>query len=147
MLNEFLDTIKGNLASQLNGTDGLDSEKLDSVAGVVSDTFKNGLQEKVSNGQIADILSLFGENGSSSNFAGSLVNSSIGNMVSKLGLPEALSGKIANIAIPFIVKKFGSFASEKGKDSEEGIDDLLSDIAKSSITKNLLSGLGGKFGF
>lgn len=147
MLNEFLNTIKGSLTEQLTGTEGLESQKTEGISDVITDTFKDGLQEKVSNGQLGDIISLFGQGGSSSSFAGSLINSSVGNMMTKLGLPEAVSGKIANIAIPFIIKKFNSFASEKGKDSEEGISDLLGDLAQSSIAKNLLSGLGGKLGF
>ena len=147
MIQDFLKTIKGGLGDQLSGTSGLDSNQIGGVSDVITDTFKEGISEKVSSGQIGDIMGLLGKGGSSSSFAGGLANSVVGNLVSKLGLSKEISNTIATVAVPFIIDKFSSFASEKGKDNEAGITDLLGDVVTGSIKDNLLGGLGKKFGF
>jgi hypothetical protein len=103
--------------------------------------------DKFSKGQVGDITGLLGKNGSSSPFATNIINQTAGNLMSKLGLPNSISTSIANIAIPFIINKLGDFASEKGKDNDNGITDLLGDLVKGSLKDKLLGGLGKKFGF
>ncbi len=147
MLNEFLKTVKGGLGEQLMGTAGIEAGKLDSVTNVVTDTFKDGLMEKFSGGDLSAITGLLGQGGSSSPFAGTLVNSVIGNLSSKVGLPKEISSTVAKMAVPFIINKFSGFASDKGKNSEDGIGDLLGDLVKGSVKDKLLGGLGKKFGF
>ena len=146
MLNEFLKTIQGGLGEQLSST-GLDSSKIGGATDVVADTFKEGLMEKFSGGDLSAITGLLGKGGSSSPFAGSLVNNVVGNLISKMGLSKEISNTVAKIAVPFIIDKLSGFASEKGKNSEEGIGDLMGDLVKGSIKDNLLDGIRKKFGF
>jgi hypothetical protein len=122
-------------------------EQLKKATGVVTETFKDGLQEKVSSGQIGDIVSLFGKGGASSSMASGLSGSLVSSLGSKLGLSEGISKKIADYAIPFIINQFSSFAAKKGKDNKEGISDLLGDLVTGSVKDKLLGGLGKKFGF
>lgn len=147
MIEDFIKSLKSGLGDQLTGTSGLDTDKIGDVSDVITDTFKEGVSEKVSSGQIGDIMGLLGKGGSSSSFAGGMVNNVVGNLVSKLGLSKEISNTIANVAVPFIIDKFSGFASENGKDNEEGISDLLGDVMKGSIKDNLIGGLGKKFGF
>ena len=119
--------------------------KLDGVAQVVTDTFKTGLMDKVSSGKMNDITGLLGKGGSSSPFATSLINSTVKNLVSKLGLPKGVSDTIGRIAIPFIIDKFNDLTSAKGKSNEEGVKDILGDLLKGSL-KGKLGGLGKIFG-
>ena len=147
MLNEFLKTVKGGLVSQLAGKTEVDEGKLDGVANVVTDTFKEGLMDKASSGKLNDIMGLLGKGGSSSPFASSLVSSTINNLVSKIGLPKAVADKIGTIAIPFIIDKFSDFTSDKGKSNEEGVKDIFGDLLKGSAKDKLIDGLGKKFGF
>lgn len=147
MFNELLNSLTGDLTSKLNGTKGLDSDKIGSVANVVTDTFKNGLTDKLKGGQLGDIMSLLGKSGSTSSFATTLISNTVSNLISKLGLPESVSKTISNVAVPFVIEKFGNFVSSKGKNSEEGITELLGDLVKGSVAKDLLGGLGKKLGF
>ena len=147
MLNDFLKTVKGGLVSQLAGKTEVDEGKLDGVANVVTDTFKEGLMDKASSGKLNDIMGLLGKGGSSSPFASSLVSSTINNLVSKIGLPKAVADKIGTIAIPFIIDKFSNFTTEKGKSNEEGVKDIFADLLKGSAKDKLIDGLGKKFGF
>lgn len=147
MLNDFLNSVKGELANQLAGKTDLNPENAKNASGVVAETFKNGLAEKAKQGQFGDILSLLGKGGTSTGFANNLISNTVSNLASKVGLPKEVATKVANFAIPFIINKFGSFSSEKGKDNKDGVQDLLGDLLKGSVKDKLLGGLGKKFGF
>ncbi len=147
MLNDFLNSVKGGLLNQLSGKTDLDSVKLNGVADVVTETFKEGLLNKFKSGQLGDIAGLLNTGGNSTPFAGALVNNTVTNLTSKLGIPKTVSNSVACIAVPFIINKLGSFASSKGKTGEDGVSALLGDLVKGSLKDNLLGGLGKKFGF
>lgn len=147
MLDQFLNTVKGGLVNQLAGKTEVEKGKLDGVADVVTDTFKSGLMDKASSGKLNDIMSMLGKGGSSSPLAKNLVNSTVSNLVSKLGLPKGIADKIGAITIPFIIDKFSDFTSEKGKSNEDGVKDILGDLLKESAKDKLLGGLGKNFGF
>ena len=147
MLDQFLNKVKGGLVNQLAGKTEVEEAKLGGVADVVTNTFKTGLMDKASSGNLSDIMPLFDKGGSSSPLAGSLVKSTVNNLISKLGLPKGVADKIGAIAIPFIIDKFSDFTSEKGKSNEEGVKDIFGDLLKGSAKDKLLGGLGKKFGF
>jgi hypothetical protein len=147
MINDFLNSIKGDLLSQITDQSEINKDQLSEVPDIVTDTFKDGMVDKLKSGGISDILSLFGDKGSTSPFAGSLVNGVITNLISKLGLSKGISATIANIAVPFVIDKFNDFASSKGKDNSEGITEMLGDLVTGSLKDDLLGGLGKKFGF
>ena len=147
MLNDFLNTVGGGLIDKISGNVDVGSANLDGVSDVVTDTFKDGIFEKLSRGDIGDIMSLLGSEGSSTPFAGLLTNNLVRNLISKLGLPKELSDTIANVAIPFLIEKFGGFVKDHGKDNEDGIKDLLGDVLEGSLKDKLIGALGKKFGF
>jgi hypothetical protein len=147
MINEFLTSIKGELANQLSEKTELKPERVNNASEVVAETLKEGIAEKAKQGQFDDILSLFGKGGTSTGFANNLVNKTVGNLASKVGLPQDVASKVAGFAVPFIISKLGNFASEKGKDNKEGVQDLLGDLLKGSVKNKLLGSLGKKFGF
>lgn len=147
MLNEFLNSIKGDLGAKLAGKTDLNKDKLNGVGNVVTDTLKAGLMDKIKDGQLGEVVNLLGKGGSTTPFAGNMIQQTVGNLVSKLGLSQTVSSTIANIAVPFIIEKLGTFASSKGKNNEESVKDLLGDLMKSSVKDKLLGGLGKKFGF
>lgn len=147
MLDQFLKTVQGGLVNQLAGKTDVDKGKLDGVAKVVTDTFKTGLADKASSGNVNDIVGLLGKGGSSSPFAGSLVNNVVANLVSKLGLPKGVSDSLARVAVPFIIDQFSNFTSAKGKSNADGIQDIMGELLKGSLKDKLIGSLGKKFGF
>jgi hypothetical protein len=147
MLNEFLNSITGDLGAKLSGKVDLNQDKMNGVGNIVTNTLKDGLMDKLKGGQLAEITGLLGKGGSSTPFAGNLVQQTVGNLVSKLGLSQTMSATVAKIAVPFIIEKLGNFASSKGKNNEEGVKELLGDLVTGSVKDKLLGGLGKKFGF
>jgi uncharacterized protein YidB (DUF937 family) len=147
MLNDFLNTIKGELVTRLSDKTDLDSDKSESASVVVVDTLKEGLLDKFKGGKLDDIVSMLGSNGASSPMANNIVTDTIEKLVSKVGISKEMANKVATFTVPFVVNKMGSFASSKGKDNKEGIKDLLGDLLKNSAKDKLIGGLGKKFGF
>lgn len=147
MITDFLNTIKGELTGQLAGKTELSQDKLGSAADIVTNTFKEGIKDKAATGQFDDIAALLGKGGASSGFANNLIKNAVGNLVGKLGLPQNIANQVATFAVPFVINKLGSFASAKGKDNKEGVQELLGDLIKGSVKDKLLGGLGKKFGF
>lgn len=147
MIENLLKNLTGGLTEQLTGNVDVDTNKLDDIAEVTTNTFKEGLLDKFKAGELGDIIGLLGDKGGSSPLAGTITNNIVSQLSSKIGLSSGISKTIAGIAVPFIVKKISGFISDKGKDNEEGINELLGGLATDSIKDKLLGGLGEKFGF
>lgn len=145
MLNNFLDTIKGELIGKLADNTGLESGKLNRSAEVTTDSIKEGITEKAGQGQFDDIVALTKPGGESSGFANNLINKTVNNLAAKVGLPGDMATKVAGFAVPFVISKLRDFTSQKGKNDKEGIRDMLGDLAGGSL-KDKLGGLGKKFG-
>lgn len=145
MLNNFLDTVKGELRGKLADNTGLESGKLDQSAEVTTDSVREGLTEKASQGQFDDIAALTKPGGESSGFANNLINKTVSNLSAKVGLPKEMATKVAGFAVPFVISKFRDYSSQKGKDDKAGMQDLLGDLTGGSA-KDKLGGLGKKFG-
>ena len=146
MINDLLNNLKSDLPGQLASQFGLEKNKVGVTSDVLANTFKDGLAKKAGQGQFDDILGLLGKGGATGGFANSLISDAIANMVSKAGLPKAMATKIANFAMPFIISKFGGFANAKGKNNQQGMQDLLGDLLKGSLKDQLLGGLVKKYG-
>ena len=129
------------------GKTELDPGKFNSASGVITDTLKDSLASKLKQGQLDDIVSLFGKSGGSSSIANHMVTETVGNLVSKLGISKGIASQVAGFAVPFIINKLGSFASGAGKANKDGVNDLLGDLLTDSVKDKLLGGLGKKFGF
>ncbi len=146
MINNLLQTIKRELAGKLAGQSELDNNKAEEASGTVTDTVKEGLEEKAEKGQFDDITALFGKGGESTGFANNLMSKVETNLTGKVGLPKNIASKIAAFAVPFVIKKIQEFTSAKGKDNKQGIQEMLGDLTKGSLKDKLTGGLGKKFG-
>jgi hypothetical protein len=146
MLNDFLKTAQSALADQLSGKTELGSDKVESAANIVGDTFKSGLMDKFRSGDLSAISGLIGSGGTSSPLAGSLINSTVTNLISKLGLSKEIAASVSKFAVPFVIGKFSQFASSKGKTGEDGVKDILADLVGNSLKDSLMGGIGKKFG-
>jgi hypothetical protein len=146
MLNDFLKTAQSSLMERLSGKTELAPDKLESTANLVGDTFKAGLMDKFKSGDLNAITGLLGKGGNSSPFATNLINSTVSNLISKLGLSKEVANTVSNIAVPLLIEKFSGFVSSKGNSDEDGVKNILGDLVGNTLKDNLLGGLGKKFG-
>jgi hypothetical protein len=147
MINNFLQTIKSELAGKLSGQSDLSSDKAEEASSTVTNTVKDEISEKAQKGQIDGIMALMGKGGASSGLARNLEGKVAGNLAAKVGIPQNIAAKIASFAVPFVVSKLGEFTSSKGKDNNEGKQEMLGELGLGSLKDKLPGGLGKKFGF
>lgn len=145
MLSNFLDSIKGGIREKLAGNTDLQGDELNRSAEVTADSFKDGITEKASQGQFDDIFQLAQPGGESSGFAGELISKTVNNLASKVGLPTNVATRVAEFAIPFVIRKFRDKTYGEGKNTNEGIREFLGSAVSGSV-KDKLGGLGKKFG-
>lgn len=147
MINNILQTIKGELTGKLAGQSELDSNKAEEASGTVTNTVKEEITKKAEKGQFDDIKALSEEGGASTGFANSLIDKVAFNLSGKVGLSPDVANKIAAFAVPFVINKFKDLTAAKGKDNKEGMMEMLGDLTKGSFKDKLTGGLGKKFGF
>ncbi len=147
MINNILQTLKGELAGKLAGQSELSSDKAEEASSTVTNTVKDEITSKAEKGQFDDIMSLLGKGGAASGFAGNLESKVAQNLAARVGIPQNVASKIASFAVPFVVNKLGDFTSSKGKDNKEGIQEMLGGLGLGSLKDKLPGGLGKKFGF
>lgn len=147
MIDNLLDTIKGSLIDQLGKNTNADSNQLGDITQEVTSTFKEGLINQFSAGNLGDIVGLFNKEGSQSPMASMLSQKTVSNLISKLGISESISKQIATFAVPFLIEKFGVLLTTNGKNNESGINELIGDLTGGTLKNQLLGGLGKKLGF
>lgn len=147
MIENLIQTIKGELAGNLAGKINLDQEKAMVASGTVTNTIKDEIAGKAEKGQFDDIVALLGKGGASTGFANNIINKVIKNLSSRVGLSQNVANQIATFAVPFVINKLGSLTSSAGKDNREGIQEMLGDLMKGSLKDKFMGGLGKKFGF
>lgn len=150
MIQETINSMKGELTGLLTQKTGLTADKAGPAVDLAKDNILSGLQKEATGGNIGGLMSMLkGGNTAGNPIVTNIVNQYAGSLISKLGLPEAMSKQVATFAIPFILSKFqsqtagksdGDIASMLGGDLGGGMGDMLK--------KGLggLGGLGGMFG-
>lgn len=147
MIDNLLDSIKGSLIDQLGKNTNADSNQLGDITKEVTSTFKEGLINQFSAGNLGDIIGLFNKEGSQSPMASMLSKNTEFNLISRLGISESISKQIATFAVPFLIEKFGALLTADGKNNESGISELIGDLAGGTLKNQLLGSLGKKLGF
>ena len=135
---------KGQLAKMLTDQTGLQEDKTDQAIEVTKDTVGNGLKDELIKGNFGGVMDLFNGNApttTSNPIVSGITNNLVGNLASKVGIPEGIASQVANIAIPFVMNKISS--DETGKASNE--QDLVEKLGMGgdSGIGGMLKGLGG----
>ncbi len=166
MLDSIMDGLKGQVIDTLKEKTGLDAGQAEQTLPIAKDSITSGLMGAVSGGNISDVLGMFGGGGSGGgNMMENMVykgiaSNFIGQLTSKLGIPESMAGTVSSFALPMIMDKIkGAASDDDGNVSEgglmgmisggDGLVDGLKDQAMDTLqdkAKDLLGGLGGMFG-
>lgn len=144
MIDKLVSLGKEQLSGDLMEKFGLTSQQTEKTMDVTKTSVVEGIKEQVLGGNISGVMDLF--NGKADASQGNPVvkavsQNFVGGLMEKLGISKEKSGSIANLVIPFIMKKFGS--SETGEAKTEA--DLMSMIGldKDSGVSKIMGSLGG----
>ncbi len=151
MLDQLLNSAKGELLSQLQGKFDLNEGKAEEAAKVTKDTIESGLLSEVKAGNIGGLLSMFDKktDTTSSPIVQTIVQQLVGNLAAKVGVDAGTASTIANFAVPFLIDKVTGSAPG-GQVTESNLQDMVTDGIKDQLAdkaKDLLGGgLGSFFG-
>jgi hypothetical protein len=147
MIQETINSMKGELSGLLTQKTGLTADKAGPAVDLAKDNILSGLKQEAAGGNIGGLMSLLkGGNTAGNPIVANIVNQYAGSLIAKLGLPEGISKQVATFAVPFILSKLqsstagksdGDIAGMLGGDLGGGMGDLL---------KKGLGGLGGGLG-
>lgn len=140
--NLIVEALNANGASMLDGF-GLSSDKHDKAFRLAKDSVLGGLTQSFQSGNIGAITGAF-SGGSSNSLVQSIVSTYGSKLISKLGLNESLAKTISTAIIPMIFNYIGK-KEDVPTESDEGVKDLLGDLAGSSIKDKLGGMLKSKF--
>lgn len=144
MLDQIINSLKGELAKKFTGEFGMQEDKVDDAVGIAKDDILETVKDEVGRGNLGGLMSLFQnkEQIGSNPIVTNIIKKYAGDLGSKLGLDPSLSSTIANYAIPFILGRFINTAQEKGVDQAS----LMSMFSGSGDGKDIGDMLKGQFG-
>jgi len=158
MLDKLMGSISGDVISQLTEKTGISADQAKSVLPVATDTLQSGLMEQVTGGNISGILGMFnsGSGMADNPIFGAIKTQLLGNLMSKVGLPESVAGLVAGNGLQSIIGGLSGQLSGDGKEVTQdslmsglglggggGIGDMVKGMAGDAL-KDKLGGLGGK---
>ena len=160
MLDKLMDSIGGDVIKTLTEKTGISTDQAKEVLPIATNTLQSGLMKEVTDGNISGILGMFNSQGDgmTNNPIFKMIQQQfVGNLMSKMGLPESLAGMVSGSGLNSIIgglagKMGGGDSGEVTKDSmmsSLGLGGGLEDMAKGLLKGQLgdkLGGLGKLFG-
>jgi hypothetical protein len=152
MLDNLLDSIKGDVLGTLTEKTELSADQAESVLPIAKESIQTGLMDQVKSGNVGGILDMFNSSGNSllknAIFSG-IKQNFVGAIIKKLNLPAPLAGMVANVGLGKIFEGISGKAKDNsGKVTQDSLMSTLGleggglgDIAKDML-KNKLGGLG-----
>jgi hypothetical protein len=163
MLDNLMDSIGGDVIKNLTEKTGISTEQAKDVLPVAKDTLQSGLMEQVTSGNVGGILNMFNSQGdglTGNPIFKSIQHKFLGNLMSKVGLPEGLAGMVSGAGLSSIIGglagKMGggesggevtqdSMMSSLGLGGGGGIEDMAKGMLKDKLGDKL-GGIGKLFG-
>ncbi|PRY10387.1 hypothetical protein CLV24_114116 [Pontibacter ummariensis] len=148
MLDNIINNLKTQLTGELQNKYNLDSGQANRAVDLAKDNLKNEMTNRASNGDFGGIMDVLkGHKGPTESPAvGGAINKYIGDLTTKLGIPETMAKQIAPFVITFIMNKFSSKVTGEGMGQTEILGSLLGGGGvKDAISKGIGNKLGGLF--
>lgn len=163
MLDNLMDSIGGDVIKNLTEKTGISTDQAKDVLPVAKDTLQSGLMEQVTSGNVGGILNMFNSKGdglTGNPIFKAIQHNFLGNLMSKMGLPEGLAGMVSGTGLTSIIGglagKMGGGDSGNGEVTQDsmmsslglgggGIEDMAKGMLKDKLGDKL-GGIGKLFG-
>ena len=159
MLDSLIDGIKGQVVSTIAEKTGLGANQAEQAIPLAKESVTDGITSALSGGNVGGILDMI-KGATGGGDAGGLMQNMvykgiagnfIGQLTSKLGVPESMASTVSSLALPMIMNKIGGAASADGDTDEIDQGSLMNVLgldAGSLLGKagDLLGGKGGGLG-
>ncbi|WP_347159698.1 hypothetical protein [Pontibacter chitinilyticus] len=144
MLEQFIDNIKGQLTGELQDKFQLQPDTANKSVELAQDHLKQGLKDQATSGDFGGIMDILKGNKGPMDHAGvnSIISNYVGDLTTKLGVPESIAKQAGPFVISFIMRKLSGKVSGEGM----GQSDILGMLGGSALKDKLPGGLGDKLG-
>ncbi|WP_242916140.1 hypothetical protein [Pontibacter liquoris] len=144
MLDNLINSIKGQLSGQLQDKYQLQPDTASKSVDLAQDHLKEGLKDQAASGDFGGIMDILKGNKGATEHAGvnSMISKYVNDLSTKLGVPESIARQAGPFVITFIMQKLGSKVSGEGM----GQSDIMGTLLGSGLKDKLPGGLGDKLG-
>ncbi|OKL42233.1 hypothetical protein [Pontibacter flavimaris] len=113
MIENIINTIKGQLTGELQSKYNLEPEKANQSVDLAKDNVVNELKQRAGSGDMGGLMDVFKGNKApaDSSATNSIINKYVGDLTSKLGIPAGVANQVAPFVINFIMQKIQGQAS------------------------------------
>ncbi len=155
MLDQLLDLVKSNAQDLIVNNQAVPNQFNEAAIGEAGSAIQNGLSSALQNGNIQDVLGMFGDTQNLQNnpVVGNIVSQLAGSLGNKFGVDASQAQNIAASLIPQVLSQFTQKTNDPG-DSSFNINDIMSNLSGGkaqgvdfgNIVSQLQSGKGVDFG-
>lgn len=147
MLENIINSVKGQLTGELQSKYNLGPEKADQSVDLAKDNLEDEMKNRASSGDFGDIMDVLkGNKGATqSSTVNSAIQRYVGDLTTKLGIPASVANQVAPFVMTFIMNKFSNKVSSEGMGQSDIMGSLLGGGMKDAVTKGLGGKLGGLF--
>jgi hypothetical protein len=147
MLENLLGDLKSEVGGKIMSEANLPEGHLDKVFGIIGDVTEKEVGNQMTGGGISGVMNLFSKqqnNQGANTLQSNITSGVIGGLVSKLGLSQETSGKVAGIAIPALINMITRKNSSTPDDDPSPLMDIFGNTDKSAVGE-AAKGMLGKF--
>ncbi|MCT4663642.1 MAG: hypothetical protein N4A45_00245 [Flavobacteriales bacterium] len=154
MLEQLIQSFKGEALGQLMGQFGMSEKEADQSVDVVGEEVQSSVSNQLSSGNISGLLNMFGDadgDGIPDVLEG-IGENVISGLVSKVGFSQEKAGAISEFVLPMAVKFFGGKMKKESDDNGVDMMDLIGQFVGGGASKEskkdegLLGGIGDALG-
>jgi len=145
MLDSIINLVKDQALEAITNNSNVPEDKKDAAVATTTSTIIDSLKNEINPDNISSIIGLLGNNSSLDNnpLAGSIQNSLVSALSSKVGLDQGIANNIASTVIPALLNAF----THKSNDPDDSFN--IESMVQSFIGKDsngILSKIGKLFG-
>jgi hypothetical protein len=112
MIENLINNMKGQLTGELQSKFNLEPDKANQSVDLAKDNVVNELKQRAGSGDMGGLLDVLKgtKAPADSSATNSIINKYVGDLTTKLGIPQNMANQIAPFAINFIMQKIGGQA-------------------------------------
>lgn len=143
MLGNIINSVKGQLTGELQDKFKLDPQQANQSVDLAKDHVTEGLKKEASGGDVSGIMNMLkGQQASQgSPVMSSMIQNYLGDLTSKVGIPESVAQQVAPFVVSFLMNKIGGKVNADGL----GQSDIMGMLG-GGLADKLPKGIGNKLG-
>ena len=143
MLGNIINSVKGQLTGELQDKFKLDPQQANQSVDLAKDHVTEGLRKEASGGDMGGIMNMLKgqQSPQGSPVMNSMIQNYLGDLTSKVGIPESVAQQVAPFVVSFLINKIGGKVSADGL----GQSDIMGMLG-GGLADKLPKGIGDKLG-